>query len=120
MAGPNSPLSQRKGPAIIPWELVAENRLFQPKLILGWKTLKSTPDPDHPEEGTRQLTLCSSSINSLEPLPNLVPSEPLASGHHGFAKWGHDAKITEIGVILTGDPPSQGKANGTQDRRQDL
>ena len=32
-AGPNSPLSQRYGPAIIPQELVAENGLFQPKLI---------------------------------------------------------------------------------------
>ena len=34
-AGPNSPLSQRYGPAIIPQELVAENGLFQPKLILA-------------------------------------------------------------------------------------
>ena len=33
--GPNSPLSQRYGPAIIPEELVAENGLFQPKLILA-------------------------------------------------------------------------------------
>ena len=32
-AGPISPLSQREGPAIIPQELVAENGLFQPKLI---------------------------------------------------------------------------------------
>ena len=34
-AGPNSPLSQRYGPAIITQELVAENGLFQPKLILA-------------------------------------------------------------------------------------
>ena len=34
-AGPNSSLRQRKGPAIIPHELVAENGLFQPKLILA-------------------------------------------------------------------------------------
>ena len=34
-AGPNSTLSQRSGPAIIPQELVAENGLFQPKLILA-------------------------------------------------------------------------------------
>ena len=34
-AGPNSTLSQRYGPAIIPQELVAENGLFQPKLILA-------------------------------------------------------------------------------------
>ena len=34
-AGPNSPLSQRYGPAIIPQELVAENGLFQPKLQLA-------------------------------------------------------------------------------------
>ena len=34
-AGPNSPLSERYGPAIITQELVAENGLFQPKLILA-------------------------------------------------------------------------------------
>ena len=34
-AGPNSSLSQRYGPAIITQELVAENGLFQPKLILA-------------------------------------------------------------------------------------
>ena len=34
-AGPNSLLSQRYGPAIIPQELVAENGLLQPKLILA-------------------------------------------------------------------------------------
>ena len=34
-AGPNSTLGQRYGPAIIPQELVAENGLFQPKLILA-------------------------------------------------------------------------------------
>ena len=68
----------------------------------------------------RQLTLCPSGINSLEPSPNLVPSEIQASGHHGFVKWGHDAKITKIGVIPTRGSPSQGKANGSQDRRQDL
>ena len=34
-AGSNSPLSQRYGPAIIPQELVAENGLFQPQLILA-------------------------------------------------------------------------------------
>ena len=33
--GPNSTLPQRNGPAIIPQELVAENGLFQPKLILA-------------------------------------------------------------------------------------
>ena len=33
-AGPNSSLSQRNGPAIIPQELVPENGLFQPKLKL--------------------------------------------------------------------------------------
>ena len=33
--GPNSPRSWRYGPAIIPQELVAENGLFQPKLILA-------------------------------------------------------------------------------------
>ena len=34
-AGPISPLIRRYGPASIPQELVAENGLFQPKLILA-------------------------------------------------------------------------------------
>ena len=34
-AGPNSHLSQRYGSTVIPQELVAENGLFQPKLILA-------------------------------------------------------------------------------------
>ena len=119
-AGPNSSLSQRYGPAIIPQELVAENGLFQPKLILGPKSPKLTSRPDPPEVGTRQLTLCPSSTNSLEPSPNLVPSEVPASGQHGLVKWGHDAKITKIGVIPTCGSPGQGKANSSQGRRQDL
>ena len=61
-----------------------------------------------------------SSTNSLEPSTNLVPSEVAASGHHGFVKWGHDAKVTKTGVIPTRDSPGQGKANDSQDRRQDL
>ena len=56
----------------------------------------------------------------MEPSPNLVPSEAPASGHHGFVKWGHEAKITKIGVIPTCGSPGQGKANGAQDRRQGL
>ena len=56
----------------------------------------------------------------MEPPLNLVPSEVPASGHHGFVKWGHDAKITIIGVITTRGSPGQGKVNGSQDRRQDL
>ena len=48
-AGPNSSLSQRYGPAIIAQELVAENGLFQPKLILAPKSPKLTPRPDLPE-----------------------------------------------------------------------
>ena len=92
--------------------------------FLGTKGLegqpKLTPRPDPPQIGTRQLTLCPSSTNSLEPSPNLVPSEPPASGHHGFIDWSHDAKITRVGVIPTGDSPGQGKANGSQGRRQDL
>ena len=68
----------------------------------------------------RHLTLCFSRTNSMEPSRNLVPSEVPASGHHGFIKWGHDAKITKIGAILTGDLPRQCKANGSQDRRQEL
>ena len=119
-AGPNSFLNRREGPAIIPQELVAENGLFQPKLILAPKTPQLTPRLDHPEVGTRQLTLCPSSTNSAEASPNLAPSEVPASGHHRFIKWGHDAKITIIGVIPMGDSPGQGRANGSQDRRQDL
>ena len=83
MAGPNSTLSQRYGPATITQELVAENGLFQPKLKLTQKSPKLTPRPDPPEVGTRQLTLCPSSTNPLEPSPNLVPSEVPASGQHG-------------------------------------
>ena len=118
--GPNPLLSQRYGPAIIPQELVAENGLFQPKLKLAPKSPKLTPRRDPPEVGTRQLTLCPSSMNSLEPSPNLVPPEVSASGQHGFVKWGHDAKITKIGVISTRGSPSQGKANDPQVRRRDL
>ena len=119
-AGPKSHLSRRWGPAIIPWELVAENGLFQPKLILAPKTPKLIPRPDLPEVGTRQLTLCPSSTILLEPSPNLAPSEVPASGHQWFVKWGHDAKITKIGVIPTPSSPGQGKANGSEDRRQHL
>ena len=79
-----------------------------------------TPRLDQPEVGTRQQTLCLSSMNLLEPSPNLVPSEVSASGHHGFVEWGHDAKITKIGIILTRGLPGQGKANDPQDGRQDL
>ena len=82
-AGPNSTLSQRYGPAIITQELVAENGLFQPKLKITQKSPKLTSRPDPPEVGTRQLTLCPSSTNSLMPSPNLVPSEVPASGQHG-------------------------------------
>ena len=89
------------------------------KLILAQKSPKLTPCLDPPEVGTRQLTLCPSSTNPLEPSPNLVLSEVPASGHHGFVKWGHDAKITKIGIVLTRGSPGQGKANGSQDRRQD-
>ena len=82
-AGPNSPLNQRYGPAILTKELVAENGLFQPKLKLTQKSPELTPRLDPPEVGTRQLTLCPSSTKSLEPSPNLVPSEVPASGQHG-------------------------------------
>ena len=68
----------------------------------------------------RQLTLCPSSRSSLKPPPNLVPAEVSASGRHRFAKWGHDAKITKIGVISTRDLPGQGKGNGSQDGRHNL
>ena len=81
--GPNSSLSQRYGPAIITQELVAGNGLFQPELKLTHKSPKLTSRPDPPEVGTRQLTLCPSGTNSLEPSPNLIPSEVPASGQHG-------------------------------------
>ena len=99
---------------------MAENGLFQPKLKLAQKSPNLTPRLDPPEVGTRQLTLCPSITNSVEPSPNLAPSEVPASGHHGFVKWGHDAKITKIGTILTRSSPCQGKANGSQDTRRDL
>ena len=101
-------------------ELVAENGLFQSKPKLAQKSPKLTSRSDLPEVGTRQLTLSLSSTNSLEPSPNLVPSEVPASGQHGFVKWGHDAKITKIGVIPTRGSPGQGEANGTQVRRPNL
>ena len=82
-ASPNSSLGQRYGPAIITQELVAESGLFQPKLILAPQSPKLTPRQDPPEVGTRQLTPCPSSTNSLEPSPNLVPPEVPASGQHG-------------------------------------
>ena len=97
--GSNSSLSQRYGSAIIPQELVAENGLFQPKLILAPKSPKLTPRPDLPEVGTRQLTLCASHTNSLEPSTNLVPSEVPASGHHGLVTRGHDCQNGEIGRL---------------------
>ena len=97
--GPNSILSERYGPAIITQELVAENGLFQPKLILAQKSPESTSRPDPPEVGTRQLTLCPSHTNFLEPSPNLVPSEVPASGHHGFVTWGHDCRNGKIGRL---------------------
>ena len=56
----------------------------------------------------------------MDPSPNLALSEPPASGHHGFFKWGHDAKVTKFGVISMRDSPSQGKANGSKNRRQYL
>ena len=66
------------------------------------------------------MPLCPSSTQSLEPSLNLAPSESPASGRHGFAMLVRDAKIIQIGVIPTGGSPGQGKANGSQDRRQDL
>ena len=94
--------------------------LFQPRLMLARKTQKLTPRLDYPEVGTRQLTLCASSRTSSDPSPNLALSEVPASGRHGFATWGHDAKITKTGVIPTCCSLGKGKANGTEDRRQDL
>ena len=63
------------------------------------------------------MTLGPLSTNSMEPSPNLAASEVSVSGHHRFGKWGHDAKISKIGVIPTRGLPGQGEANGPQDRR---
>ena len=79
-AGLKSTLNQRYGPAIIPWELVAENGLFQPKLILAQKSPKLTPRPDPPEVGTRQPTLSPSGTTSWSPHPTWFP---LRSRHQG-------------------------------------
>ena len=54
-AGPNSPLSQRYGPAIITQELVAENGLFQPKLKLTQKSSKIDPSSG-PARGRDEAT----------------------------------------------------------------
>ena len=56
----------------------------------------------------------------MDPSPNLAPSEAPASGRHRSTTWGHDAKITKIGVIPTGSSLGQGKANDSQRRKQDL
>ena len=55
MAGPNSTLSQRYGPAIITQELVAENGLFQPKLKLTQKIPKIDPSSG-PARGRDEAT----------------------------------------------------------------
>ena len=54
-AGPNSSLRQRYGPAKIPQELVAENGLFQPQLILAPKTPKIDPSSG-PARGRDEAT----------------------------------------------------------------
>ena len=54
-AGPNSSLSQRYGPARIPQELVAENGLFQPQLILAPKIPKIDPSSG-PARGRDEAT----------------------------------------------------------------
>ena len=119
-AGPNFTLSQRYGPAFIPQELVAENGLFQPKLKLAQKSPKLTPRPDPP--GTDEAT---------DPMPfeYEIPWSPhptwfpLRSRHQGNTYESSGVmmpKITKIGVIPTRGPPGQGKANGSQGRRQDL
>ena len=59
-------------------------------------------------------------MRSWSPHPTWFPSEVPASGHHRFVKWGHDAKITKIGIIPTRGSTGQGKVNGSQGRRQDL
>ena len=56
----------------------------------------------------------------MDPSLNRVSSEAAASGRHRFATWGHDAKITKIGVIPTGGPPNQGMPHRSQDSKLDL
>ena len=119
-AGPNSPLSQRYGPAIITQELVAENGLFQPKLKLTQKSPKLTPRPDPPEVGTRQLTLCPSSTKTpWSPHPTWFPLRSRHQGNTDESSGVMMPKITKTGVIPTRGPPGQGGANGSQGRRQD-
>ena len=120
MAGLNSSLSRRYGPAIILQELVAEIRLFQPKLTLACKSQKLIPRPGPTKARTNGLTLCPSSRNSPEPLSHSVPSASLASWRHGVATWGHHSKIAKYGVIPTGGSDIPGNANSSGGRRQDL
>ena len=72
MGGPISSLSRKYGPAIIPYELGAENALFQPILTMAQKRQKWSLRPGHTRVGAKQPTLCLSSTNSLEALCNLV------------------------------------------------
>ena len=88
--------------------------------MLARKTPNLTPHLDQPEVGTGQLKLYPSSTNPLETSPNLAPPEVLASGRQGFAMSGHDAKVIKIEVIFTAGSLSQGKANSSQDRKQNL
>ena len=94
--------------------------LSSPQTEISSKISKIDPSSEPARGRDEAINLCPSSTNSLEPSPNLVPSEVPTSGQHGFVKWGHDARITKIGVIPTRGSPGQGKANGSQVRRQDL
>ena len=54
-AGPNSTLSQRYGPAIIPQELVAENGLFEAQTDISFKISKIDPSSG-PARGRDEAT----------------------------------------------------------------
>ena len=70
-------------PAIIPYEVRAENGLFQPILTLVQKSTKLTPRLGHTRAGAKQRTLYPSSTNSLAVLCNLAPPASLVSWRQG-------------------------------------
>ena len=82
MAGPNSPLIRRYGPAI---KFGAENGLFHPTPTMAQKSPKLTPQPGHTRAGAKQQTLYPSSTKLLAALCNLVPQDSLTSWRHRVA-----------------------------------
>ena len=92
-------MSWRYSPAVIRWELGAENRLFHPILTMAQKSQKSNPRLGHTRAEAKQPTGYPSITNSLEALINLVSPESLASCRHGVTTSGQDAKIGKFGLL---------------------